>query len=152
MNRNDSQAVVQILAPVHFHNHSLTVSSVEYSFNCNFLGTVNKLNKCSSASAFCGNSTTTCCAKANNYFRTFAGAIVSRDNYPADGYCMDKASTGIISVARYFDTPNLDGVVDTKCIENPKFEGIDTLAYFATEIVDDEDKIEDKDDTLLFDY
>jgi hypothetical protein len=65
--------------------------------------------------------------------------VVSRDNYPADGICIDKASAGILSVGRYsapattgLDT---DGVVETKCIEVPKFEGIDTLAFFATESV-----------------
>lgn len=136
LNRNNTLAVIQVLAPVHFHNHSFTISSVEYSFNCNFLGTVSKLKTCSSASTFCGNANTTCCARANNYFRTAAGVVVARDNFPADGYCMDIASTGNITLARYSApaTTGLDsdGVVETKCIETPKFKGIDTLSFFAT--------------------
>ena len=139
LNRNNTQAVLQVLAPVHFHNHSFTISSVEHSFNCNFLGTVNKLVQCNSASAPCGNSTTTCCARANNYFRNATGSVVSRDNYPSQGYCMSTSTTGNISVARYSAPAttglDADGVVEAKCIETPKFEGIDTLSFFATESV-----------------
>jgi hypothetical protein len=36
LNRNTTAAVIQVLAPVHFHNHSFTINQVEYSFNCNF--------------------------------------------------------------------------------------------------------------------
>ncbi len=142
-----------MLAPVHFHNHSFNISSVEYSFNCNFLGTVNALKKCNSAAAYCGNAKTTCCASANNYFRTAAGAVVARDNFPADGYCMDTASTGNISIARYSNPSttglDADGVVEAKCIETPKFEGVDTLLFFSTESIEFNPVIEYSESTFL---
>jgi carbonic anhydrase len=66
---------------------------------------------------------------------------------------VDKASTGIISIAKYSApaTTGLDseGVVETKCIEVPKFEGIDTLAFFATESIQNDAKIEDLGTTFL---
>jgi hypothetical protein len=100
---------------------------------------VTRLNKCTSAAAFCGNPATTCCANTYNYIKTPAG-FISRDNYPSDGYCMDKASTGILSIGKYSApaTTGIEGdaVAETKCIEEPKFEGIDTLAFFATENID----------------
>jgi hypothetical protein len=95
----------------------------------------------------------TCCANTFNYIKTPSG-FISRDNYPSDGYCMDRAQTGILSIGRYSApaTTGLegDGVVETKCIEDPKFEGIDTLAFFATESIDDEAEIEDKGTTFLY--
>jgi hypothetical protein len=41
-------------------------------------------------------------------------------------------------------------VAETRCIEEPKFEGIDTLAFFATENIDVEAKIEDLGTTFLY--
>ncbi len=79
--------------------------------------------------------------------------MVARDNFPADGYCIDSASTGNITIARYSApaTTGLDsdGVVEVKCIETPKFEGVDTLSYFATESIQVDAEIENLGTTFL---
>jgi hypothetical protein len=66
--------------------------------------------------------------------RNANGTVIAKDNFPAQGFCMDVSTTyftGRQAVARY-SAPAITGIdsdafVDAKCIEVPTFKGIDTL-------------------------